>query len=131
METVKEFVDNLVKIEYIEDSECFGHYPFQLFVETNDGKFEINALALGGDVLSCYNRVSKYLKEKSNKIFMSLDFPAGGDIEHDFVCIFSIVDDKFDIFAVPYNPENGEIYDEIHESTLLNTILDQFKEIVL
>jgi len=131
MNTVKEFVENFVKIEYIENSGCFGHYPFQLFVETSDEKIEINALALGGDVLSCYKRVSKYLKEKANKVFMSIDFPTGGDIKNDFVCIFSIVDNKFDIFAIPYNSENGEIYDEIHESNLLIEILNQFKSIVL
>jgi len=131
MKNVKEFVDCLVKIDYVEDSNCFGHYPFQLFVETNDGKFEINALALGGDVLSCYRRVKKYFKENSKKIFMSLDFPSGGDIENDFVCIFSIVNNSFDIYAIPYNTETGEKYDEIHNSDLLSKLLTQFKDIIL
>lgn len=130
MENVKEFVDKLVKIEYLDDSNCFGHYPFQLFVETNDGKFEMNALALGGDVISCYKRFRKYLKEDSKKIFMSLDFPSGGDIKNDFICIFSAVDGIIDIYAIPYNTENGEKYEEIHTSDLLSEISDQFKNIL-
>lgn len=128
MKNVKEFVDKLVKIDYIDDYNCFGHFPFQLFVETSDGKFEINALALGGNVLSCYKRFKKYLKENSKKIFMSLDFPSGGDIKNDFICIFSAVDGILDIYALPYNTENGETYEEIHTSELLSKILEQFKK---
>ena len=128
MENVKEFVDTLVKIDHQDDFNCFGHFPFQLFVETSDGKFEMNALALGGDVLSCYKRFRKYLKENAKKIFMSLDFPSGGDIENDFICIFSAVDGVIDIYAIPYSTENGEKYEEIHTSELLSKILDQFKK---
>jgi hypothetical protein len=128
MENVKEFVDKLVKIDYLDNYNCFGHFPFQLFVVTSDGSFEINALALGGDVLSCYKRFRKYLKEDSKKIFMSLDFPSGGDIKNDFICIFSAVDGALDIYAIPYNTENGEKYEEIHTSELLSKILDQFKK---
>lgn len=36
MENVKEFVDKLVKIDHLDDYNCFGHFPFQLFVETSD-----------------------------------------------------------------------------------------------
>jgi len=130
MENVKEFVDQLVKIDILEDYDCYGHYPFQLFVETSDGKFEMNALALGGDVESCYKRCGEYLKNGAKKIFMSLDFPANLDIKEDFLCIFSIVDGKFEVYAIPYSTETGEKYEEIHTSELLNKILEDFKFIV-
>lgn len=127
METVEDFVKDLVRIELMEDSEDYGHYPFQLFVEKEDGTFEMNALPPNADVLSCYRRVATYVKENAKKIFLSLDFPRGGDIEHDFVCIYSIINGKFDIFAIPYNTETGEKYDEIHESEILTKIMNQFE----
>jgi hypothetical protein len=130
MNTVKEFIDNLVKIDIQEDYNCYGHYPFQLLVEKSDGTFDINALALGGDVDACYRRVRKYIKENAKKIFMSLDFPKGGDIEHDFICIYSIVDGVIDIFAIPYSTETGEKYEEIHTSEILNKILEDFNFII-
>ena len=68
----KEFIEKLVKIDQIEDSEDssnYGHYPFQLLVETEDDKIEMNALALGGDVVSCYRRAGKYVKENAKKVF--------------------------------------------------------------
>lgn len=130
MKTVKEFVDGMVKIDLLEDYECYGHYPFQLLVEAEDGHLEMNALALGGDVAACYRRVSTYFKEGAKKIFMSLDFPANGDIEKDFVCIFSIVDGNFEIYAIPYSVETGEKYEEIHKSELLDKIMEDFKYIV-
>ena len=129
IETVKDFVSNLVNIDLIEDSDGnYGHYPFQLFVEKEDGTFEMNTLDLGGDVLACYKRVAIYAKDNAKKIFLSLDFPSGGDIEHDFVCVYSIVDSKFDIYAIPYNTETGEKYEEIHQSELLDKIFEQFKK---
>ena len=131
MKNVKEFVEQLVKIELMDGEECYGHYPFLLFVETSDGKFEMNALALGGDVESCYNRAKKYFNEGAKKVFMSLDFPESIDINNDFVCIYSIVDGEFDVYAIPYNFETGEIYDEIHESEILDKILEDFKSICL
>lgn len=131
MKNVKEFVNQLVKIDFMEDEECYGHYPFQLFAETSNGDFEMNSLALGGDVASCYNRVKKYLKEGAQKIFMSLDFPGSKDIEHDFVCIYSIVDGEFDVYAITYDTETGDIYDEIHKGELLDKILEDFKYICL
>jgi hypothetical protein len=130
MKTVKDFVESMVRIDLLEDYNCYGHYPFQLLVEAEDGHLDINALALGGDVAACYRRVSKYLKEGVKKIFMSLDFPAGDDIEKDFICIFSIVEGKYEVYAIPYSVETGEKYEEIHSANVLDKILEDFKTIV-
>jgi hypothetical protein len=55
MKTTQEFIDNFVKIEFIESSQAFGHYPFQLIGVYEDGKMDVGALLLGGDVGAVYN----------------------------------------------------------------------------
>ncbi len=130
MKDVNEFVKTCVDITYIEDSECYGHYPFQLFVEKSDDKIEMCALALGGNVLQCYSKFKEYKKSSAKRIFMSLDFPSGGDIKNDFVAVFSLIDNKIGIFAIPYNPDNGKIHKRIDISDHLIGILDQFITII-
>lgn len=131
MKNVQDFVKQLVKVDYVEQSDCYGHYPFSMFVETKDSKFEINALALGGDVAACYRRFKKYLQENAKRVYLALDFPSGGDIKNDFVCVFSFENEEFDVFAIPYKTEDGEILPQIKESEQLNKILADFKHIVM
>jgi len=130
MKNVEEFVATMVKIDIIEDSNSYGHYPFQLYVELEDGNIEMNALALGGDVASCYKRFAKYKKEKAKRIYLSLDFPKGGDIENDFIAIFSYENGEINLYAIPYLLENGEVLQTIIESVQLSKILEQFKHYV-
>jgi len=122
MKSVEEFVKSMVKIEFIENSNCFGHYPFQLFCEDKNGKFEMNALALGGDVKSCYKRFSEYKKQGAKRIYMSLDFPSRGDIENDFVAIFYFENNELNLFAIPYSLEDGKQLDVIKKSDFLDII---------
>lgn len=126
----EEFVKRLVTIDLIEATESYGHYPFQLYAEGADGSIELNALALGGDVLSCYRRMRKYVKENAKEIFMSVDFPAGGDIDHDFVCVFSIIHQEVSVLSIPYDTVSGERFPVIKESFQLSAILAQFKQVV-
>ena len=125
MKTVSEFEKELVKIEYIEQSECFGHYPFQLVCENKKGGIELNALALGGDVAACYRRFAEYKCQGAKRIYMSLDFPKGGDIENDYVAIFSFEDDKLSVYAILYEVERGERIYTITESKQLDRIKEQ------
>jgi len=125
MKTVEEFVKTMVKIEFIEDSNCFGHYPFQLFCENKDGGFEINALALGGDVSSCYRRFSEYKKQNAKRIYLSLDFPKGGDIDNDYVAIYAFENNELSLFAIPYEIKDGKTFDTIKNSTQLDLIRTQ------
>lgn len=129
MET-KEFVEQFVKIEIIEndgtDANAYGLYPFQLIAEFEYGKMDINALAVN-NVQDCYVRVNEYLSKGAKKMFMALDFPRNLDIDNDFVAIFSIIEDKYDIFAIPYDTETGEVFSEIRSSKLLDAIMEQFK----
>lgn len=126
MKNVNEFIDSLVKISLIEDCDNYGHYPFQLIAETKDGGLEINALALGGDVNACYKRVRDYIKNEARKVYLSLDFPKGGDIENDFIAIFSFDDGETSVLAIPYNIETGERYETIHKSEQLDKVLGDF-----
>jgi hypothetical protein len=127
MKTTAEFIEGFVKVEYMEDDKAFGHYPFQLYVENRDGTFDLNALLLGGDVEAVYRRVRHYIKARAKLIFLSVDFPAGGDIPHDFVCVFSLMEGAGSIIALLYDPKTGERFPEIHESSLLQDILTQFR----
>ena len=129
IENVNEFVEKLVNIDRI-DGEDYGHYPFQMLVETKDGSNEMNALALGGDVEACYRRFREYKNNEAKKIFLSLDFPSGGDIENDFVAVFSFVDNKVELIAIPYSPETGETFEKIYESEFLTKIKEQFLEYI-
>lgn len=122
MKTVEEFINTMVKIEYIEQSNCFGHYPFQLFAETKDGGHEMNALALGGDVKACYERFLEYERAGAKRIYLSLDFPKGGDMNKDFVAIITLEDGEIDIFAIPYNVDDGDQFNRIEKSEQLNKI---------
>jgi hypothetical protein len=126
MKTLEEFITSMVKIEFVEDSNCFGHYPFQLFCENKDSEFEINALLLGGDVESCYRRFSDYKKDDAKRIYLSLDFPSGGDIENDFVAIFSLENNEVNLYAIPYETEEGKTFDMIKNSSQLDMIKSQF-----
>ena len=127
MKTVEEFVKSMVKIEFIEDSNCFGHYPFQLLCENKDGGLEINALALGGDVASCYRRFAEYKNNDAKRIYLSLDFPSGGDIENDYVAIFVFENNEINLFAIPYEIEEGKTFEIIKESSHLDKIKAQME----
>jgi len=130
MKNVTEFVDKLVDITLLEEFDCYGHYPFQLFVETSDGKLEMNALALGGDVAACYNRAAKYIHKNAKKIFLSLDFPKVLDSKNDFVAVFSVENGNINMFAIPYNPETGEKYEIIKEGKFINVCIADFENVV-
>lgn len=124
MKNLKEFVNTTVRIEFIKDSDCFGHYPFQLFSEKEDGGYELNALALGGDVASCYRRFAHYKNENAKRIYLSIDFPATGDIKNDFVAIISFEDGVLNIHAIPYD-ENGQRLPSITDSRILDIIKEE------
>jgi hypothetical protein len=130
MNTVNEFVNQLVKIDIMEDGQSYGHYPFSGIIEDSNGKISILALALGGDVLSVYKTIGKSIIDGAKKAYFSLDFPPNEELKTDFVAVYSYENEEYNIFAIPYDVKNGETFDRIHDNVLLATILDQFKYIV-
>lgn len=127
----EEFIETLVEIDVQEDG-TFGHYPFQAIAKNSEGKLTMAALALGGDVKSCYQALRKLWREEGNEIVhMSIDFPAIGDIDTDFVFVVTIENDALSALAIPYNPENGKISEYITESKTLSDIITQCGSIVM
>lgn len=120
----QEFIEKFVTIDFVESSGCYGHFPFQMFVEKADGSFEADALAISG-VVNCYRIFVSKLDKKPKSVFMALDFPAGGDIETDFVAVFSFENGAMDILAIPYNPKTGEKKEVLKTSHLLAAIKSQ------
>lgn len=130
MNTVNDFVNQLVRIDLMEDGENYGHYPFTGMIEEKDGKNIILALAMGGDVLSVYKTIGKYIINDAKKTYFSLDFPSNEDLKTDFVAVFSYENGEYNIFAIPYDVKNGETFEHIYDNVLLSKILNQFKDIV-
>ena len=130
MKDLKEFVDTLVKIEYLDHCSAFGFYPFQMFVEAADEKLTICALDLGGDLRAVYKAFSDFHKDKAKRIYLAVDFPANMDIENDFVCIINYQNDEFKLTAIPYNPETGEIFPEIKVAEILNKIFEDLSHFI-
>ena len=123
MKNLKEFVDQLVKIEFLDHCNAFGFYPFQMFVEDKEEKVSLCALDLGGEIGKVYQAFAEYYKEKPKRIYLAVDFPAVGDIESDFVCIIAAEKDVFTINALPYSPNTGEQFTAITKSITLDKIL--------
>lgn len=131
MKDINEFVEKLVSIEYHDEIESYGHYPFQLFTESQNDKQEFVSMIGDGSVVNRYAIFKEKLSDNPKKVYMSLDFPAKNDIPHDHVIIFSYENGEFNRFAIPYNAENGERLPTITESEQLDAVFNQFKSIVL
>lgn len=125
MKDVREFINKLVKVEYIEQSNCYGHYPFQLFIEDKDNTFQLNALALGGDIAQCYQKFDTAITNGAKRIYMSLDFPAMLDIKTDFIGIFEYKGDSVELFLIPYTL-GGEVLSKITSSEAIDQILKEY-----
>lgn len=122
MKDLKEFVDQLVKIEYLDHCNAYGFYPFQMYVEPQDEKASLCSLDLGGDVRAVYQAFADFFKNNPKRIYLAVDFPASHDIQNDFVCVIGYEKEEFTIYAIPYNIETGETYSNINEAELLNLI---------
>lgn len=125
MKTVEEFVKSLVKVDFIENSDCYGHYPFQLLSTDKEGKTSMCALALGGDVQACYERTKELLKPDS-VTFLSLDFPAVFDAKHDFIAVYEIRNKDVKMFAIPYDEETGEVFEKEIQGNYIDALRKEF-----
>lgn len=122
MKDLKEFVDTLVKIEFLDHCNAFGFYPFQMYVEDQEEKATMCALDLGGDIRAVYKAFADFFKQNPKRIYLAVDFPACGDICNDFVCVIAYEKEEFLIYAIPYNTETGETFSEIRDAEILNKI---------
>lgn len=122
--TRQEFISS-VKIEFIEQSNGFGHYPFQLFINKINGDNELHSLYLNC-VSQYYKHFKKFQNENTCKMFMSLDFPTLLDIQSDFVVILSYENNEINLIAIPYDVETGKTFDIIESGTALERIYKDY-----
>lgn len=122
MKDLKEFVEKLVKIEYLDHCNAFGFYPFQMYVEESVGKVVVCSLDLGGDVRAVYKLFTEYFNKNAKRIYLAIDFPTTGDIINDFVCVIGYEKEEMTLYAIPYNIETGDTFSEIRDSETLNLI---------
>lgn len=122
MKDINEFVQATVEIKK-QNNGKFGYYPFHVFAERENGECDFIVIADIESIEDCYKIMSMYVANKCKRIYMAIDFPAGGDIKTDFVAVFSSAGKHFDLFAIPYSPEDGTVYEII-------PICEQLKRIV-
>jgi hypothetical protein len=130
MKNLKEFVDKLVKIEYLDHCNAFGFYPFQMYVEDKEEKATLCALDLGGDIRAVYKAFADFFKENPKRIYLAVDFPANMDITNDFVCIIGYEKEEFTLYAIPYGIETGATFSEIRDAKILNKIHDDLSKFI-
>jgi hypothetical protein len=130
MKNINEFIESLVTIEPLEEGG-YGHYPFQMVFTGADDGLNVAALCLGGDVFRVYKQAQAAINAGSKQLFLSLDFPASGDIEHDFVAVMSLSGKDCNCIAIPYDPKTGDVFDQITESSMLEIIKGQFLQVIL
>lgn len=130
MKDLKEFVEQLVKIEFLDHCNAFGFYPFQMYIEDKDEKGIMASLDLGGDIRAVYKVFADSYNENPKRLYLAVDFPAGGDMINDFVCIIGYEKQEITLFAIPYNVETGETLSEIRDSEVLNLIHDDLGKFI-
>jgi hypothetical protein len=130
MKNLKEFVDQLVKIEYLDHCNAFGFYPFQMYVEEKEEKATLCALDLGGDIRAVYKAFADFFKENPKRIYLAVDFPANMDITNDFVCIIGYEKEEFTIYAIPYGIETGATFFDIRDAEILNKIHEDLSKFI-
>jgi len=128
MKNVQEFKDFL-KIEFMEEHQAYGHFPFHIVSEDQQNKITLGAMVLSS-IGKCYKMFHDTMKGGAKRCYMSVDFPAMKDIEHDFIAVFSYESSthEMNLVAIPYNGETGERYPEISykDSEILNEIFKEF-----
>lgn len=128
--TLQEFRDTYVKVEYLEDEKAYGHKPFHLHAEDST-RPELDTEIPPMEMSMFYRPLALLHKAVPDSIiYFSVDFEAMEDMKNDFIAVFSIIDKEFSIVAIPYNPETGEVYEDVklEDSVVLGKILGEFKQ---
>lgn len=130
MKNIEEFVDFNIKITK-QDNGKFGYFPFHAFVEKKDGTFDVIVIAGVNSVEDCYKLMVKYISDSCKRIYMAIDFPAGGDIPNDFVAVFATEGIDFKAFAIPYDVNTGKVYERLLRSRQMIEIVSHLKSVSL
>lgn len=139
MKSIEEFITSMVKIEKLEkENGNFGYYPFAMYSESpgeKDGKlFSIaNTVSIKNTdgTYKIYKLFANEVFAGANKIYLALDFPAGGDMEKDFVMVISFENGKFFMEAIPYDLQTGEQFERVKASEVMRTIALDVKNVLI
>lgn len=102
--------EEIVQIDFIESSNCYGHHPMQLITVNKKGELEMNAL-VQVELNDIKNRVEYYLNRNDfQELFLSLDFPANDEIKNDFVLLLYIKEKTCEqVLIKEYDVKTGAI----------------------
>jgi len=117
---VTEFIEKFIKIEYIENSDSMGLYPFPLLAENaaHEASF---ALLVGLGCKECFRTFADFAI-KNQTVVMALDFPQSLDSGSDFIGIFYVDKSKntgLSVFAIPYDTVTGEMTGYIYDKKVI------------
>jgi hypothetical protein len=127
----EKFIETMVTIDLQDEGKAFGHYPFQLISIDNENKVTAAVLFLGGDVVGVYKAVKKVLSQGSVKLFLSIDFPALGDINKDFIAVYTLTDRFVECVAIPYDTNTGNRHPLVKTGKTVYGLKKQFESLVL
>ena len=119
-----------VKIDLIENVNCYGHHPMQLVAIANDGKCELNALAhLTFDNIK--ERFKSYfIKNEHDEIMLSLHFPKNDEIKNDFIMMLHFKNKKLvDLLIKEYKLETGDVVN-VSDNKHFNVVIEIVKKLV-
>ncbi len=125
----KLFKETVVKIDFQESRNEFGHYPFQLATIKNK---QNTLCALDLNRLSDIKKVYfDYVNDGSDEIFLSLDFPSTKIINSDHVIVLHYKNKKIiEAVILEYDVVSGEITresDGLTNDELVKNVLSQFE----
>lgn len=124
MTDINHFANMHVHITHILRANCKGHFPYKLFVEKSSGQKVLHTIKFKGITKKYYVEfIKQFRKDDPKRVYMSLDFPPSGDIEQDFIVIFSYENNKLSGFAIPYSAKDGTKSAPIYKSETLDKIL--------
>lgn len=120
------FVNEFVKIEYIDNAKCFGHFPFNMYSKKEGEKVEFASIYYN-DIKEVYTLAAIKINDGAEIVIQSTDYPQLGNLKGDFVCAICYDKGKYSAMAVVYNKDNGKIieYNDQHNPEV-ETILKQF-----
>lgn len=102
--------EEMVKIDFIESSNCYGHHPMQLAAINKKGELELNVLLhfklndIKSRVDFCMNR------DDFKELFISLDFPSNDELENDFILLLHLQERTLkESIIKEYDRDTGEI----------------------
>lgn len=133
MKDIQDFIDKMVNIEVVWDEGRYWHYPFKIFVEKEDWTIEFWIMMIEWWVSPHYKIFIEKIKENSKRVYMSIDFPAGMDMENEFVGVFQYENETVKIKLLPYTVKDNKpiILPAVEDGVLYKYIREDFNRVFI